>query len=245
MAYEDVEAELLRHPTVRECVVTRIPAEPGKGTLVAYVVTDGGADPAEIRAFLSAPRVRRNRIPRAVITVESLPRTSSGEVDREGLPLPVMPGQAAGGKGSLSDLGSGAFTVVMLVLAAFVAVAAFLMTDSLWPGSTDVSAVPQPWAGFFVGLYVAECLSFGLGVGFLFCGRHRLARLGRPAWLTTLAHLAIVWLLIAWWPQDNFYRLAAKTDWGRQTALVYGFNVTLMIAAAVLVVFATRGDRED
>jgi hypothetical protein len=53
----------------------------------------------------------------------------------------------------------------------------------------------------------------------------------------------MVWLLVAWWPQDNLYRLTAKTDWGGQAALVYGFNVTLMIAAAVLVVFAVRERR--
>jgi hypothetical protein len=243
MAYEDVEAELRRHPTVQECVVTRIQTGPRKHTLVAYVVTTGETDPAEIRAFLSAPRLRSDRIPRAVITVDSLPRTSSGEVDREGLPLPVLPGQAAGGKGALSDLGDGSLTVVTLLLAAVVALVAFLTTDSLWPGSTDLSVVPQPWARLFTGLYVAECLSFGLGVGFLLFGRGRLTRLGRPPWLTTLAHLSIVWLLVAWWPQDNFYRLAAKTDWGRQAALVYGFNITLMIAAAVLVAFAVRGQR--
>jgi hypothetical protein len=240
MAYEDVEAELRRHPAVRECVVTRIETGPRKKTLVAYVVATGQTDLAEIRAFLSGPRLRSERIPRAVISVESLPRTGSGDVDLEGLPLPVLPGEAAGGKGALSDLGDGTRTVVMLVVAALVAGVAFLITDGLWPGSTDLSAVPHKWRALFTGLYVAECLSFGLGVGFLLFGRRWLARLGRPAWLTTLALLSIVWLLSAWWPQDNLYRLAAKTDWGRQATLVYGFNVTLMIAAAVLVVFAVR-----
>jgi hypothetical protein len=131
----------------------------------------------------------------------------------------------------------------MLVLAGLVALVAFLITDSLWPGSTDLSAVPNEWKALFTGLYVAECLAFGLGIGFLLFGRERLARLGRPEWLNTLAHLSIVWLLVAWWPQDNLYRLTAKTDWGSQAALVYGFNVTLMIAAAVLVVFAARERR--
>lgn len=226
-------------------MVTRIRTGSRKNTLVAYVVTTGRADPAEIRAFLSGPRLRPNRMPRAVIPVDSLPRTSSDEVDREGLPLPVLPGRAAGGKGALPDLGDASLGVVMLLLAGFIALVAFLMTDAFWPGSTDLSAVPQPWAGLFTGLYVAECLSFGLGIGFLFLGRRRLTRLGRPPWLTTLAHLSIVWLLVAWWPQDNFYRLAAKTDWDRQAALVYGFNITLMIAAAVLVAFAIREHRAD
>ncbi|RSM51487.1 hypothetical protein DMB66_41730 [Actinoplanes sp. ATCC 53533] len=99
--------------------------------------------------------------------------------------------------------------------------------------------------GLFRVLYVIECLSFGTGVAFLFLGRAPLARLGRPAGRTALAHLAIGWLLVAWWPQDNLYRLAAKADWPRQAALVYGFNVTLMLAAAALAAFAVGGRRAD
>ncbi|MBP2328498.1 hypothetical protein JOF56_008883 [Kibdelosporangium banguiense] len=245
MAYDDVEAELRAHPQVEQCVVTRIQTGPRKTMLVAYVVTTGRVEPAEIRAFLSARRLRSNQIPRAVIPVDSLPRTSSGELDRDALALPVLPGRVAGGKGALSDLDDAPLWTIMLILAAIIAVAAFLTTDVFWPGSTDLSVVPQPWAALFTGLYAAECLAFGLGIGFLFLGRRRLAGLGRPPWLTTLAHLSIVWLLVAWWPQDNFYRLAAKTDWDRQAVLVYGFNITLMIAAAVLVVFAIREHRVD
>ncbi|WP_082403353.1 AMP-binding enzyme [Saccharothrix sp. NRRL B-16348] len=240
MAYDDVEVELLAHPQVAECVVTRIPIGRRKDVLVAYVVATGRIEPAEVRAFLSAPRLRHSRIPQAVIPVNSLPRTSSGEVDREGLPLPVLPGRAAGGKGAWQD--GDETRRFGLYLGGILAVVAFLITDELWPGSTDLSAVPQPWAGLFTGLYAAECLSFGLGIGFLVTGRRRLTGSGR---LTTSAHLAIVWLLVAWWPQDNFYRLTAKTDWGRQAALVYGFNITLMLAAAVLVVFAVRDRRVD
>ncbi|TCO59735.1 AMP-binding enzyme [Actinocrispum wychmicini] len=245
MDYDDVEAELRRHPKVRECVVTRIPTGPRKNTLVAYVVADGRVLPAEIRAFLSAPRMRSSRIPQAVIPVDSLPRTGSGEVDRDGLPLPVLPGQAAGGKMAWSDLGDGQLWVVTVVVALIFALLAFLLTDGLWPGSTDLSLVPQPYAALFSGLYLAEWLAFGVGIAFLFMGRRRLRRLGRPQWLTTLAHLSVVWLLISWWPQDNFYRLASKTDWGRQAALVYGFNITLMIAAVILVAFVIRERRVD
>jgi hypothetical protein len=229
---------------VRECAVTRIRTGPRRHTLVAYVVTDGPVGAEELRAFLSGSRLPAGRVPRAVIPVDSLPRTASGEVDLAGLPLPVLPGRAAGGKGALPAVDEGTrLTVAMLLTTGPVAVAAFLVTDLLWPHSTDLSAVPQPWAGLFTGLYAAECLSFGLGIGFLFFGRRRMAGQGRPAWLTTLAHLSIAWLLAAWWPQDNFYRLAAKTDWGRQAALVYGFNITLMIAAAVVVAFVLRDRR--
>ncbi|WP_345023353.1 AMP-binding enzyme [Actinomadura keratinilytica] len=248
--YDDVEAELLRHPAVLECAVTTIDTQEGPETLVAYVVTEGRADPAEIRRFLARPRLTAARRPRAVIPVPSLPRTDSGEVDTAQLPLPVRPGRTAGGKSglALSDddgLGDGGLAMILVLAASLGAIVAYVLTDPLWPGSTDLSAVPQPWAGLFAGLYTAECLSFGLGIGFLLFGYRRMARMGRPRALTVAAHLSVVWLLAAWWPQDNFYRLASKTDWERQAALVYGFNITLMIAAAVLVAFAVRERGSD
>lgn len=183
MAYDDVEAELCSHPKVRECVVTRIQTGPRKNMLVAYVVTTVPIDPAEVRAFLPTPRLRPDQIPRAVIPVDFLPRTSSGELDREGLPLPVLPGQAAGGKGALSDFGGAPFGVLMMPLAGVIAVAlvAFLMTHIFWPGSTDLSVVPQPFAGLFTGLYVAECLSFGLGISFFVPRPRPVGPSGTPA----------------------------------------------------------------
>ncbi|MFE6840639.1 hypothetical protein ACFVFI_38215 [Streptomyces sp. NPDC057705] len=45
------------------------------------------------------------------------------------------------------------------------------------------------------------------------------------------------YLLLAWWPQDNLYRLAAKQDWPRQATLVYTFNIPLMIAGAVVAAY--------
>jgi hypothetical protein len=121
--------------------------------------------------------------------------------------------------------------------------AAIVLTGVFWPGSTDLTGVPQPWATLFVGLYVIEVAAFAVGVGFLLFGRQPMIRQGRSPALTTLAHLAIVWLLVSWWPQDNSYRLAAKNDWPQQAALVYTFNVTLMVAAAIVMIYATRRSR--
>lgn len=105
--------------------------------------------------------------------------------------------------------------------------------------------VPEPWSQMFILLYIAELLSFAVGMLFLIFGRGSVADFARGPWWTTLVHLSIGWLLVAWWPQDNFYRLAAKTDWPRQAALVYSFNITLMLAAAVLVAFVLFGRRRD
>jgi len=241
MVREDVVAALLQHPQVRACAVVSVPTGRDGDTVVAYIETDD-AEAEQIRAFLSES-LPESSIPGAVVPMQSLPRTASGEVDQAALPLPPLRVGLAGKHGFVDEgpawrpLGAIAITVGS-------ALAALLLTNTLWPGSTDLSGVPSPWAGLFRGLYVAECLSFGAGVAFLFLGWAPLVRVGRPLEWTRPAYLAIVWLLVAWWPQDNFYRLTFKYDWPRQAALVYGFNITLMLAAAVLAVFAVSGRRQ-
>ncbi|MFI6291570.1 hypothetical protein ACIBEJ_08270 [Nonomuraea sp. NPDC050790] len=228
-----IERRLRAHPEVSDCAVVR-----DGDTLIAYAVSPGGVTGAELGAYL-LERLPRRRAPDLVAVVPVLPRTPEGGIDRGSLPLPVRagPGSGGGGKAGGWDGDPATMAPVWGLVAVVSGMVAFALTDVLWPYSTDLTGVPQPWAGFFRGLYAAEYVAFGLGVMFLLFGRTFLARLERPAWLTTLAHLAITWLLVAWWPQDNFYRLAAKTDWSRQAALVYGFNITLMIAAAVVVAY--------
>lgn len=201
--------------------------------LIVYVVTTGLVEAKDLD-FL--PKRGRSRFANFVV-LSSLPRTASGQVDHHRLPLPVIALSPGVGKGGELESGYVGHGCALGCGGPFIAVIAFFLTNFLWPYSTDLSLVPQPWASFFFGLYVFECLAFGLGVVFLITGHKLLARHRRPRWLTVLTRLAIAWLLIAWWPQDNFYRLAEKTDWPRQAALVYGFNITLMIAAVVVVVF--------
>ncbi|WP_026341134.1 AMP-binding enzyme [Actinomadura atramentaria] len=238
MSYEDVETELRAHPRVEDCAVVGIPAGERRPTLVAYVVADGPVDAAEIRAFLGRPRLPRRRIPRAVILVKSLPRDANGRLRRKRLPLPVLSDRERGKAEVFADMSDGVLALCVLGAALVLTLVSRGLTDAFWPGSTFLGGVPQPWATLFQVLYWAESAAFGVGVAYLFMGYSRLERLGRPAWLTALAHVALAWLLIAWWPQDNFYRLTAKTDWGGQAACVYAFNITLMIAAAVLIAFA-------
>lgn len=237
------EAALASHAGVRQAVITAVPVEGGgrkKDRLVAYVVaprkeTAPGAE--AIRAHLTG-EVPEAEIPEMVVALESLPRDKTGKVDRRALPRPPRsssgkPGGKGGG-GPVTKEEAGCCVVPIVVILAA------MLTDEFWPGSTDLTGVPGPWSGLFRGLYFAECLAFAVGVTFLISGRARMLRQGRSRRLTKAAHLAIVYLLASWWPQDNLYRLAAKTDWPRQAALVYVFNVPLMIAAAVVAVWATR-----
>ncbi|MEY9966759.1 acyl-CoA synthetase (AMP-forming)/AMP-acid ligase II [Streptacidiphilus sp. MAP12-16] len=244
--HTEVEAVLRGYSAVSEYLVADIGTEQGGRALAAYVVAaDGGTvDPEHLRSYLSG-RLPADRTPQLVVPVASLPRTRAGRADRAGVPLPVQrgAGRPAGGKGGRSaepgfSLGEMAFAT--LLVAAF----AWFLTDFIWPGSTDLSGVPAPWAELFEGLYVCECLAFGLGIAFFFTIGDMVGRRVFSGPLANSAHLALVWLLVAWWPQDNLYRLAAKNDWPQQAALVYGFNVTLMIAAAVLGAFLVSRPRK-
>jgi hypothetical protein len=240
--HHEVEAVLLGHPQIRRCAVVPVATEESGETPIAYVETDE-VTPAQVRSLLAGSGLPADSLPRLVVPLRVLPLTVSGEVDRAALPLPPS-SVARFGKGDAAQRGPWPF-IGGLVLIAVVFCGPMAVTDLLWPGSTDVSAVPSPWNWLFRGLYLAEWLSFGAGALFLFFGRRAVGRFGRgPVW-TTLAHLSIVWLLVAWWPQDNLYRLAARTDWPQQAALVYGFNITLMLAAAVLVAFTLTGRRSD
>ncbi|MFL5538214.1 MAG: amino acid adenylation domain-containing protein, partial [Longimicrobiaceae bacterium] len=84
----EVEAVLGTHPAVREAAA----AAHGEGSekrLVGYVVPVAGASPtvAEFRAHVAA-RLPEYMVPAAFVTLEQLPLTPSGKVDRRALPEP-------------------------------------------------------------------------------------------------------------------------------------------------------------
>ncbi|HET9051561.1 MAG TPA: condensation domain-containing protein, partial [Candidatus Dormibacteraeota bacterium] len=104
----EVESVLTRHPLVAEAAVVAREDEPGDRRLVAYVVPDRGArrpggaaaPAAELRRFL-AERLPRHMVPTAFVTLDALPATPSGKVDRAALPAPDrrrVAGDSAGGR---------------------------------------------------------------------------------------------------------------------------------------------------
>ncbi|MEU3602962.1 AMP-binding protein [Streptomyces sp. NPDC006798] len=237
-----VETELVGHPAIRDAVVG--PDGSADGRPIAHIVAEPGHSPDEtlVRAHLTKT-VHASEIPRAVIRIAALPRTAAGRLDRTALILPAprpdgprtRPGPSGKGAPLTRDETLRTVAAPAMLIALVLSIS---LTNVLWPGSTDLSIVPDPWAWYFRGLYLAEHLAFVAGVGFLIAGRTLMPRDAAPGRLTALAHLAIVYLLASWWPQDNFYRLAAKQDWERQAALVYAFNIPLMLAAAVVALWA-------
>jgi len=83
----EIEAALRTHPGMRECVVVAREDAPGEKRLVAYGV--GGADAEELRAHLRRT-LPEHMVPSAFVTLDALPLTRNGKLDRSALPAPDL-----------------------------------------------------------------------------------------------------------------------------------------------------------
>ncbi|HTG34125.1 MAG TPA: amino acid adenylation domain-containing protein [Thermoanaerobaculia bacterium] len=93
----EVESALLRHPGVREAVVTAVaeaaagrhPESAGGHRLVAYYVPEGadGPAPAELRIHLRES-LPEHMVPSLFVPLAELPLNANGKVDRRALPAP-------------------------------------------------------------------------------------------------------------------------------------------------------------
>ena len=110
----EIETVLAAHPGVAEAAVIAREDQPGAKRLAAYVVPAGGqaASTAELRAHL-ARSLPDYMIPAAFTTLDQLPVSRHGKLDRRALPAPqtapaaarLHPAAHRGGAGAGRDLG--------------------------------------------------------------------------------------------------------------------------------------------
>jgi len=90
----EVEAALLGHPDVAQGAVLLRSDGPGEPRLVAYLVSRGAAlEAADVREHL-ARTLPEPMLPSAFVTLDRLPLTASGKLDRAALPAPPARPQA-------------------------------------------------------------------------------------------------------------------------------------------------------
>ncbi|ORT57421.1 non-ribosomal peptide synthetase [Streptomyces sp. CB03238] len=85
----EIETALMRHPDIREAVVVAHQEEDGHRRLVAHVVTDRGLSTPVLREHLSA-WLPDHMVPAVFVTLDRLPLSPTGKVDRRALPAPQV-----------------------------------------------------------------------------------------------------------------------------------------------------------
>ncbi|HYD47670.1 MAG TPA: class I adenylate-forming enzyme family protein [Terriglobales bacterium] len=86
VAAAEVEEALLRHPLVQAAHVVGVPDEARGENIAAFVVTSGGVDLDELRAFCRS-MLASYKVPKMVFVVEEdqVPRTGTGKVEKVAL----------------------------------------------------------------------------------------------------------------------------------------------------------------
>ncbi|MEV0320303.1 amino acid adenylation domain-containing protein [Streptomyces sp. NPDC050658] len=92
----EIEAALAAHPAVAQAVVVARQDGPGERRLIGYVVpADGGAPTADAVREHVAARLPDYMVPSAVLTLDTLPLSRNGKVDRDALPAPDFTGRVS------------------------------------------------------------------------------------------------------------------------------------------------------
>jgi amino acid adenylation domain-containing protein len=87
----EITAVILQHPEINTCAVVSRKNEEGDNQLIAYVVKQSGRTitEAELKRYLSQ-RLPGALVPAAVVSLQQLPLTANGKLDRRALPVPEI-----------------------------------------------------------------------------------------------------------------------------------------------------------
>ena len=120
-----------------------------------------------------------------------------------------------------------------IILTIIFAVLSFLLSRVIWPDPPGFHMPSASLLPFFIFLAIVESLAFGIGMSLLI----DYWEAGKK---DQFAFLAIVWLLISWWPHDNLHRVIDESNYVHLLFIEYGFHVTLIIAGFVLARYVIK-----
>ncbi|MGW7089018.1 amino acid adenylation domain-containing protein [Streptomyces sp. NPDC054871] len=83
----EIESVLTDHPAIAQAAVVAHHDQPGSTRLIAYVVPDTGETPEDLREFVRQ-RLPEYMAPSTYVTLDRLPLTANGKLDRAALPEP-------------------------------------------------------------------------------------------------------------------------------------------------------------
>ncbi|MEV6787836.1 condensation domain-containing protein, partial [Streptomyces sp. NPDC051098] len=83
----EIENVLTSHPAIGQAAVVAHHDQPGSTRLIAYVVPDTGGPTADVREFVRQ-RLPEYMAPSTYVTLDRLPLTANGKLDRDALPEP-------------------------------------------------------------------------------------------------------------------------------------------------------------
>ncbi|CEF48411.1 unnamed protein product, partial [uncultured bacterium] len=86
----EIESTIMTFEGVRECAVVARQDGPGEKRLVAYLVVEGVAPSTSDLRRVIAARLPEYMIPTSFVSLDALPRTPNGKVDRRALPAPEI-----------------------------------------------------------------------------------------------------------------------------------------------------------
>ncbi|UUX48467.1 amino acid adenylation domain-containing protein [Nisaea acidiphila] len=93
----EIESALMSHGSIREAAVLLREDRQGDPRLVGYLVAEGNTIPADLGPSLRA-RLPEHMVPSDWVTLEALPITANGKLDRKALPAPELTAAGLGGR---------------------------------------------------------------------------------------------------------------------------------------------------
>jgi len=128
----------------------------------------------------------------------------------------------------------------VIAIALPIAIVAFMLGRIIWPD-------PIGWAGpdatlipHFIFISALESISFGLGIAFAILGWLKFRAQIVSDRLSLAVFVAVVWLLVSWWPHDNMHRANAIENFGRLLRIEYTFHVTIILAGFIIALYFWR-----